>query len=236
MTHASEEQLVLYYYGESGEGSSLETHLAACEQCRSEYRSLQLALNVLDGVPLPEVAPDYGAAVWERIRSAVPAARAQRTGFFRRFAFAGAMAAMVVLAFFVGRWSPREVELEPAAANPAVRERVLLVAMGDHLERSEMVLVELVNAPDGRAVDISAEQRTAEDLLDTNRLLRTTAADAGETAAANVLEDLERVLLEIVHAPSELSRQELNEIRHRIEAQGILFRIRVLDRSERETL
>ena len=76
-----------------------------------------------------------------------------------------------------------------------------MVAVGDHLERSQMVLVELVNADTKSAVDISAEREMAESLLQENRLYRQTAQVSGKTRMATVLEDLERVLMEIAHSP-----------------------------------
>ena len=82
-----------------------------------------------------------------------------------------------------GRGVPGGPELAQAApgkvciaADSQVRERVLLVAVGDHLERSQMVLIELANAGAHTGVDISYEQKAAEDLLESNRLYRQTAA------------------------------------------------------------
>jgi hypothetical protein len=54
---------------------------------------------------------------------------------------------------------------------------------------------------------------------------------------AGVLDELERVLLEIEHAPSQISPAELDELRLRLRAEGILFKLRVLGsnvRSEEE--
>jgi len=59
-------------------------------------------------------------------------------------------------------------------------------------------------------------------------LYRQTAAHTGDTAVSSVLEELERVLLDITHAPSRISPQELEKMRRRLEAEGILFKIRVL--------
>jgi hypothetical protein len=47
-------------------------------------------------------------------------------------------------------------------------------------------------------------------------------------AVASVLDDLDRVLLDIAHSPSKISPTELEKLRHRLEAEGILFKIRVL--------
>ena len=48
-----------------------------------------------------------------------------------------------------------------------------------------------------------------------------------------MLDDLDRVLLEIAHAPARLSGRELQDLRRRLEADGILFKIRVLDSNVR---
>jgi hypothetical protein len=106
---------------------------------------------------------------------------------------------------------------------------VLLVAVGDHLERSQMVLVELANAgaPAAGRLDISYEQQAAEDLLESNRLYRQTAATNGDVATADLLEELERVLLEVAHSPSEVSARQLEELRKQIEERGILFKVKI---------
>ena len=101
--------------------------------------------------------------------------------------------------------------------------------MRDHLERSEMVLVELVNAGSDDGADISTEQRRAQDLVPAGRLYRQAALRAGETSLASVLDDLERLLVEVAHSPSPLSSPELEGFRRRIESGGLLFRIRILD-------
>ena len=49
----------------------------------------------------------------------------------------------------------------PHAADPQAGERVLLVAVGDYLERSQMVLIELANASPKGTLDISSEQERA---------------------------------------------------------------------------
>ena len=91
-----------------------------------------------------------------------------------------------------------------------------------------MVLVELANAHPTGPLDISAERDRAADLVSESRLYRQTAAHTGDGEVASVLDDLDRVLLEISHAPSHVSPEELDGLRRRFEAEGILFKIRVL--------
>ena len=245
MNHISEEQFVLFYYGESGESRAIEAHLEDCDACRSEFRALQLVLNTVNSAPVPERGPEYGAEVWRRIEKRVPARRVHRA--FRWWIWAPAMAALVMVSFVAGRLSLRTAApnttvatnsagaSNASAANTKVRERILLVAVGDHLERSQMVLAELSNASSGKGkLDISDERQAAEDLLDDNRLYRQTARSTGDTAVASVLDDLERVLIDIAHSPSEVSDAQLEDLRQQIENRGLLFKVRVLGTKVRE--
>jgi hypothetical protein len=91
-----------------------------------------------------------------------------------------------------------------------------------------MMLTELANASGAGPLDISFEQERAANLLGENRLYRQSATGAGEAMVADVLDELERVLLDIEHAPSTISPAELDELRLRLRAEGILFKLRVL--------
>ena len=88
-----------------------------------------------------------------------------------------------------------------------------------------MVLVELVSAGDTRGdVNISSEQARAEQLVAANRLYRQTALRTGDTAMASLLDELERMLVDIAASPSTLSQADLDQVRSRIESKGLLFR------------
>jgi hypothetical protein len=51
----------------------------------------------------------------------------------------------------------------------------------------------------------------------------------GQANVADVLDDLERVLVEVARGPSQVSMQQLADIQQRIEAQGILFRVKIVN-------
>ena len=225
--HISQEELILYYYGEQ---SDAQEHLSQCESCRAEFRSLQRVLNTVDSLPVPERSGAYGAEVWRRVESRI-GSRARPHWGIRNWALAAGMAAVIVLAFMAGRHEspPSPSPVKTVADGRQVRERVLLVAVGDHLERSQMVLAELANAgaPGKGRLDISYEQSAAHDLVESNRLYRMTAASAGDTATASVLEELERVLLDVANGPSDVTSGQLDQLRRRIQDEGILFKVRV---------
>jgi len=239
--HLSEEELVLHHFGDAERPAALDAHLEECAACRAALAAVRADLSAVPAPEPPERAADYGAQVWARLQphlgrpsvASIEAARALRPPPRWRQAWVpAAVAASLVLAFLLGRHWPHPA---PAPVSAAARERILLVAVGDHLERSEMLLVELANAnADGKPVDISTQQQWAEELVGANRLYRQTVLRAGDPGVASVLDELERVLVDVAHRPSSLSPAELDEIRHRIESRGLLFRVRVIETQVRE--
>jgi len=230
--HLSEEELILYYYGEESDSPAVDRVLQDCPECRSLYGALQRTLNTADSLPIPERGADYGAQVWRRLSGAGLPACPRRLWIVPalwRWAAAGlAFAGLLAAAFFAGRsYAPPRQPVPVAAADPQ-RERILLVAVGDYLERSQMVLIELANADAKGGLDISAQQERAEDLVSETRLYRQTAAHTGDGAVAGILDELERLLVDITHEPSRISPEQLDKLRERFKSEGILFKIRVL--------
>jgi hypothetical protein len=237
MKHMTEEELIAYREGVAAQRAMIAQHLAACEECRAELERIEAVLAALDTLPVPNPGDDYGRHVWQQIASRLPErpARWWQTWFHpRRLATLGAIAALVVAAFWIGRSARIGGTPDLNANKERVRERVLVVAVGEHLGRSEMMLVELSNAeptnPSQQQVNISAEQHRAEDLLDENRLYRQTALQEGDAGLVSVLDELERVLLDVAHSPENVTPAQLEKIRQKIEAQGILFKVRVVSK------
>ncbi len=185
---------------------------------------------------------------------AAPAPRVRITGLETRFGFiaaqtaelvvahsvtrlgmAAAIAAIAIVSLLVRRMAPDRrpsVPLEQASA-PA-DDRVLQVAVRDHLEHTFRVLSELKNSTldDGvRFVDISDEQNAIEDLIAENRLYRQTAQQDGRSRTAELLDDVEQLLLELEHSPSRLSKEQLEAMQQRLSDAGVLFKLKVLTSS-----
>jgi hypothetical protein len=221
MQHCSEDDLVLHYYGELPEAAG---HLVDCAECSTRFDSLKRDLDTVELPPVPEPALGYEHRVWQKLQPKIrPKIRPERARP-RFWLPVAAAAAIAVASFSLGRWTQ---PLAPVEDGKAVRERVLIVAVGDHLERSQMVIAELVNAKPGEK--LTTERDLAESLVGPNRLYRQTATATGDTATAALLEDIERVLLEVAHAPEEARSEQVQRLRERIEQQGLMFRIRVTE-------
>jgi hypothetical protein len=227
--HLTRDELTLFHYGESGERASVARHLFACTECRAAYDDLLGLLEEVDSLPVPERGDDYGAKVWERLEPQLSRRHPGRSALGRpqRWALAASLILMLGAGFLAGRLFLRPVIPAPATGPipEQVRERILLVAVGEHLERSQMVLLEVVN---GDSLSLDAARRRARTLLAGNRLYRRTLADAGEEGIAAVLDDLERVLLDLAHSPAGSPEEVLDAIRDRIEERGLLFKVRIL--------
>lgn len=243
MNHITDDDLIAYALDdvEAGTHASAAAHLETCAACRASLEEIAATLSLAARLEVPKRGEHYGAEVWTRIepmldearRSAAPA-RQVRGGFAARSWLAAAAVALIAVgAYWLGRHSVApppvtETTAERAApARGAIRERVVLAALGEHLDRTERTLVELVNAEPGVRVDISAEQAWARDLLEANRLYRQAATGADAPALSQVLDDLEPVLLEIANSPARLTSEEFMALRERIESRSLVFKVRV---------
>ncbi|PYM12303.1 MAG: hypothetical protein DME18_11795 [Verrucomicrobia bacterium] len=241
MNHLTEEQLILHHYGEAEGRGLIASHLQVCESCRTRYQALQRVIEAVNTLTVPPRAENYGAEIWRQLCPRIArTAAARRSDLWRlfqwpRWALAGGLALLVLAAFVAGRFWPQRglttgplTETSRRPISRQARERVLLKEIGDHLERSQLALIELINSKTNGVVDISLEQSLARQLVDVNRLYRQTAARLGDAGMASVLEDLERTLIEISNSPSKLSSTELAEFRRRIDTDDTLFKIKVV--------
>jgi hypothetical protein len=95
-------------------------------------------------------------------------------------------------------------------------------------------LVEVLTA-DPKKRDFADAQDQAQDLLDSNRLYRSSGSKtAKDPAVQHTLDELERVLVEIANSPQDVSRDDIDRLQRSIEKQGLLFKVRVIDSKLKE--
>jgi hypothetical protein len=249
MKHISEEELVLHYYGDTPNAAVIEEHLKGCAECRANLESLNMLLETVDRAVVPERAASYAEEVWRQL---VPQLARERLGEdtspykrllnlqFPRWALASGFALLLLGAFLAGRLFPSRTgegnivksmlkqELQQAPISEQARQRILFREIGDHLERTQLALIELINTKTNGIVDISEEQALAQQLVQVNRLYRRNAVRMGENAVAVVLDDLERTLIEIANSPSQLSEMQVDDLQQRFAEEDLLFKVKVL--------
>ena len=248
MKHLSEEQIVLHCYGDAEDAQEVRRHLEECPACQGKVERVRQLLRQIEPLEVPEPPAVFEENMWLNLHDRLPE---KAGGFWQWFlslpktgaletpwswawwggkwALAGVAVLLIAAAFVAGRLWPRpeiqNVQNQPAAATP---QRVVLVAVGDHLERSQILLVEIMNTDAKDPVDLSSEQKQARDLLDANHLYRVSAQRTGDPQIEPLLDELGRVLTEIANSPPELSPSDFEQIRGRIQSDSLLFKVRVV--------
>lgn len=241
MSHVSEDDLVLHYYGEldAAGRAGVQSHLNGCGECRQTFVTLQRVLAAVEAAPTPALPDAFERIVWARLEPALP----QRRGWFSwlvatppNLAWVATVVLLIAGAFFAGRVSRSDNAAHAVLTAEQIREGVLLSDLTEHLDRSQTMLVELVSedATGEDAVDISVERDAAEDLVAANRLYRQAVSENGDTNIATLLDDLERLLVEIAASPGTLAADDIERVRQRIAAKDLLFKVRVISSSVRQ--
>ncbi len=249
--HLTEDELILHFYGDgrADQESAVDAHLQACQTCQTLWAEITQSLKMADAVRVPEPDAGFEQAMWARIQPALPAAVPRRTVFESLFGTrpsrgqlsawlvpAASLAAAIAVVALAGRgWRPESRAVPApavtrAAVDPAGRERVLLTALGDHFQRSEMLLVEVMNAPSTGTEEFGFERQTANDLVDSSRLYRQAAQQNGNARLAQMLEDMESVLVEIARGPDRVDLKDFSSLRARIDKDDLLFKVRAVSK------
>lgn len=247
--HPTEEDLVLHFYGETGpdEERRVDDHLASCSTCRQSWNELGDTLKLVDAATVPEPGEGFERVMWARVQQALPETETPRSSVWRWVPAFG-MAAALVMAVGVGyAWrSHHESSATPSSGTVAsvngggnvvrasltdmqkTRERVLLTALNDHFQQTELLLTELMNSPDEGRADLAFERQSADDLVASGRLYRVTAQQSGDLQLARMLDDLESVLVEVANSPEHVSKKDFQSLRTRIDDQNLLFKVRAV--------
>ncbi len=227
MKHLSEEDLVLLYYDEPGVAEGSKTalvHLAECADCRLAAESLAQTLDVCN-----EWSPPHGAeaeaarTVWARL---APQLDRRPAAYGRRFwLMAAAVAALVVAAFFAGQISSRPAPAITAGLSEPARERILSIALADHLDRAQLLLTEVANMNDTDSAEFAASRARARDLVNEGRLLQHVMASRSEP----LVDEIGRFVLEVANAPDSVNAGDIQGLKQRIDAESLLFKVRIIE-------
>jgi hypothetical protein len=234
MKHLSEEELIAHAYAEN-DGDAAAKHLAACVPCATAYAALRSDLAEMKFREAPARDALYGNQVWKSISGFLPAYEVPKRPWLRSLIYAAAAAALVACAFIGGRlWEHRQAQTvaqnHPRQNQTVVPppERVVVVVLSDHLDRSERLLVELKHAEADSGKMVSPLREEARSLLPANRICRQNAKHADDPALATALDRLDHLLVELADQPGGLNSATLARLQDEMNADGLLFKVRVL--------
>ncbi|HWB15471.1 MAG TPA: zf-HC2 domain-containing protein [Vicinamibacterales bacterium] len=237
--HATEDELIARLSSDldAGEAAWLDAHLARCAECRSDAEAWADMLRLTAHAPVPEPDADFEARMWTRVSGAIADGSTRSHWTVRSRAWLGAWAAIVMAVAGAGVvWGRGYTGPTPSLASThavvdprGARERVLLSALTDHFADTEVLLVELMNAPDTPSPELTFERATADELVASGRLYRETARQTGDPQLADVLDDLESVLVEVARSPDTVTPRDIDAWRAHIQDDGLLFKVRAVN-------
>ena len=237
MIHLSEEDLISQAYGEGDKGA-VSAHLARCAECSRAYAALRGDLAEMKFMDPPKQDAFYGEKVWASLSDSLPTYKARKGNLLRvrpwkGLGFAAACVLLGACTFMGGRvWERKQAqstaEKQPEQKQQRAPRRVVVVVLGDHLDRSERLLVELKHADTGKTEMVYPLREEAQSLLEANRICRQNAKRADDAALATALDRLDHLLQELANQPGGLNAVTLTRLQHEIDADGLLFDVRVL--------
>lgn len=249
MQAIKDNELILFHYGDGLDSSRLaeiEAAMATSVALRDRYDRLCTLLGDIDSAP-PEPSANFEQRLWARLEQRfaeglAPPVIAHRPWFERlrefldpatapRLAWAGALAAILVIALGVGFFAGRNSVPIPIAATqgnaPTMASRMLDSYVAGHLRATEGLLMTAVNDDGGTL--LKNNRMLAENLVESNRLYAVAAARAGNTRLADFLRQLEPVLIEMANQPSSASIENREGLRDFLRDTDLLFQVRATE-------
>lgn len=251
MNHIGDEQLLLFHYAELDAATMEKVRQAMVDDAALAARYAELAA-MLDAVPEPDIERDefYGRRVWAAIE---PQMEKTHTGgggaggaWWRMAGLAAAFALVAVTAYHFGQVT---APLQPVmtgmpdnssqADNGTARDgktRVINASLRQHIDSASRLFLEIENAEDMPVVDVEAEKNWAMTLLVANRLYRFAAEQAGQRRVAQVLTDMEPMLIELANSDSTMTDEEFRRLRQRLVNNNLVFKATATSRSLEDKL
>jgi hypothetical protein len=243
--HLTDEAMMELVYGEAEDQAAMEQHLDVCKQCEEAFTVLESDLSGVGRMEAPARDAGYGERVWAAIAPALPAyppayrpasIPAERRfwpgGLWKGLGYAAACAVLLSSAFYAGRqWEHRKQPLASTANQaPAAKAKqpIVVVVLDDHLDRSERFLVQLKHADMDSTAMVRPMRDEARNLLAANRVCRKNLAETKDPELTTALDHLDRLLAEAANEPGGLNAQSISRLQDEMNADGLLFEVRVL--------
>jgi hypothetical protein len=240
MSHLTEEDLIAHTFAEDGK-EGVEQHLEACTECAKNYAALRSDLAEMEFAEVPARDALHGKRVWESISGSLPAYGVRKWNWLRGgpwmgLSYAAACITLATCTFIGGRlWERREAKTvagnhtqQKQSSVAHTPQRVVVVVLSDHLDRSERLLMELKHADAGDAAMLSPLRDEARNLLPANRICRKKVKHGDDPALATALDRLDHLLAELANQPGDLNSTTITRLQDEMNADRLLFEVRVL--------
>jgi len=248
-------RLLLYDFARGGLESSgqdeVQRHLAGCPSCREELDGLRWTLSHFPEVrsdPAADCPPEFWNELLDAVDHHLPPPSVRVPWSVRCVAFIDditgpalrpslALGAVILLVTSgIATWqlfrhepSPTAVETAAKTVSPAaIRSTPADTRVQNYLRKSRILLVGIANMPAAQDahLDLKPEREASRALVREARYLRQQAIDP---RSERLIEDMEKVLIELSNIKEQSEIPELEIIRGGIERENLLFKIRITE-------
>ena len=229
MKNITDDDLILVYYGEHSD-PELARRVAADPRLSSRLAVLSEQLGALDmAMEPPARSSDYGAEVWQKLVPALaeqtPVDERSLWGWLKPAAAFATVLAAIGVAFVLGRQTApvsEPISDVPQVASSVNSGRVLASYSANYLQQMDVLLTGLANQSAPADINVWAAE-----MLLKNRVVRVAAENAEQHRLAQLLRELEPLLIELSHESAVASPR----VRERLQAEAQdtwLLRVRVM--------
>ena len=226
----------------------VEKHLSTCPACAAEAKAIRALLEIVDAGEVrasdersAEFWKDFPLGVEDRIRLEAPGRRKFELTVWNRvesflvfhrretFALSGVLALCLIFSLTLKWLAPTPVEeVTPSVTYQPAQADTMSDHMAKYLRKSKVLLVGLTNMKldDNEPPDLSVERQRSRELIREARFLKSRPMDL---RSAKLIDDLERILIELanIEETNDLSNVEI--IRGGIHQENLLFKIRMAE-------
>jgi hypothetical protein len=180
-----------------------------------------------------DAGEDAGDRVWWNLAGSGFWSKPWNNLWVKGLGYAAACALLVSSAFYAGRvWQMKQAPAPVAHVETpkaqAPRTPIVVVVLDDHLDRSERFLVELKHADLDSSAMESPLRDEARSLLAANRVCRKNVGQADDPELTTALDHLDSLLADAANEPGGLNAKSIAELQQTMNAEGLLFEVRVL--------
>lgn len=247
---------------------ALERHLASCPSCDQVFHEMREAVRMASESAVPSLPDAYWDTFYDRLVDRMQPASRERNlraaSWLKRMreslvvkmpfpapiARIGFAMALVLAGVLVGRYwemstaTDQAKGTEGAVAPPASSEIQLTARTQRYLDRSNVLLLGLVNfdtaEDDPSAINLGRKKVVAAELVEEARLLKADLGAYRERQLVELVEDLERILLQIANLEAQHDLPSIEVIQRGVDRGSLLLKInleqmRLVDRPAGQT-
>ncbi len=222
-------------------------HIDSCPDCRKEFVALQKTLGMMNNRQIPDPGEDYWGNYWQNLQQRINETnktKETRESLKRLFVFLNnripgyapqlaAAAVILIVGIFIGKFyfaNNENFMISDVKLIQSLQEKTpVRVSAQRYLERSKIILLGLVNfdpnQDDPYALNLDYQKEISQQMAFQAKTLKKSLADSGLVNLAELIEQLEIIMLQIANLEEMHDLQGIDLIKSTVNSNGILLQI-----------